>query len=530
MRLKSRLSLVLIILVAIAWAPVIQIAGWVEDSRSLPKERVGALQGNLVRARAPSSAPKAVSLLRRDQTRTIVIVIDGMEPELLSPTLTPHLASLIAGELGAATTFTNAKASMVTETNTNHASIVTGLPGGSHGIVANNLFNRSAAASQSTAKASMISSPTLFDAFAVQRPELATAVVMGKERLRDLFDCTRTSEGACGPSADNPEGVAVQHVRPNFLRGGTTNPLDVLVDPDGNAPGEPFFGATIDNFVIDQVIDLHSTAAPALTFVNLPTVDGQQHLFGSKSAQGLASVTNVDAQIGRLITWLRDAGLWEQTILMITADHSFSELDSPGDALNVGPTRVSNPVLGHATGTRVVLSETLSDPGVLAFVAHAGSASIFLREPEDGQLAAELAGRAEDIKDVFGRPAVAAAYCRRKSLTCPEIPKEWGLDTARIGEVLLTADDSHVFVVRRSDVLAVLTGHHGGPTSLPVPLIIASGGPYIRTSAVSREVTTRDIAPTIASIYGLKGPDGGLFPGFGRWSRSLNEAFAHPVR
>ncbi len=465
--------------------------------------------------------------LLEPEFNTFVIVLDGLEPELISPVITPNIWALTHGG-ASATTYTRATASMTSETNANHVGMMTGLPGALHGIVANNFFNRATNARQPMERPSLILADTLFDAIERQKPWLRTAAVMGKEKLRLLFDCTAASSGDCEPSAANPEGALVSHVRPDFLIGASTNPQGIITDPHHHAPAEPASGSgiTLDHAIMDQLIELHRTEDPDFTLVNLGQIDALQHAGGAKGPLGLTAVTNADVQIGRLIESLKTAGKWQHSIVILTADHSFSDLDGVGDAAGNDDVRASNPIAGHATGSRVVLTESFTDPGIAEMVAHGGSASIYLDDPSDAALASSLAARARQMTDALGRKSVAAAYCRLASDGCPKIPAAWGLDTARIGEVLLTADDEHVFLRTRAEASGALSGHHGGPTSLPVPLIVASGGSYVRSRVVGGPVTSRDIAPTVGWIYGITGPDGLPFPGANPWSKRLAGAFS----
>ncbi|MFA5890295.1 MAG: alkaline phosphatase family protein [Actinomycetota bacterium] len=456
---------------------------------------------------------------------TFVVVIDGLEPELVTPDLTPNLWNLSHG--GArATTFAGAKARMITETNANHTAMLTGRSPEEDGLVANNFYNRISKQKEAMERPGFIQTKTLFDAIETQKPYLRTAAVLGKEKLRLLFDCTRNSSGACGTNTDNPEGQSVSHVQPDYLLGSSTHPDQVIADPDSHAPGEPASGSgvTLDQFVMKQVIQLQQKEDPDFTFVNLGQVDAFQHLFGSHSAQGLAAVRNADLQIGLLVESLRAAGKWEHSILIATADHSFLSLDATGSAVESksGSVRVSNPVGGQVTGHRVPLDQ-LSDASVEAIVSHSGSASVYLKDPNDVAAAAAFAARALALLDSTGGRSVEAAYCRKPSGGCDPIPANWELNTPRIGEVLLTADDQHVFLASRTDSAAALTGQHGGIAAAPVPLIVASGGSYVRNRIVTDTVTTGSIAPTVAWIYGITGTDGTTpFPG-SSWSRSLDE-------
>ena len=57
------------------------------------------------------------------------------------------------------------------------------------------------------------------------------------------------------------------------------------------------------------------------TFIHLDHVDHAGHEFGHGTPEYYAAVTVADKLIGEVIVGLRSAGMWEQTILLVTADH-----------------------------------------------------------------------------------------------------------------------------------------------------------------------------------------------------------------
>jgi hypothetical protein len=217
---------------------------------------------------------------------TFVVVIDGMLPENVTATQTPNLCNLIhcpgatAPDASArATVYAEARAGMVSQTNANHTQMVTGAPGGVNGIVANTFYDRATATAGPLERPSLIRTATLFDALRAAAPELKTAAVLGKAKLRSLYDCTHDGNGTCiADATDNPEGLAVTNVRPDFLRGASETP--VLGSDD--CPAEPASGSgvALDPCIMDIVIKLAATEDPDFTFVNLGNVDALQHLNG----------------------------------------------------------------------------------------------------------------------------------------------------------------------------------------------------------------------------------------------------------
>jgi predicted AlkP superfamily pyrophosphatase or phosphodiesterase len=201
--------------------------------------------------------------------------------------------------------------------------MVTGAPGGVNGIVANTFYDRATATAGPLERPSLIRTATLFDALRAAAPELKTAAVLGKAKLRSLYDCTNDGNGTCIANAiDNPEGLAVTHVRPDFLRGASETP--VLGSDD--CPAEPASGSgvALDPCIMDIVIKLAATEDPDFTFVNLGNVDALQHVSGPGSPAALAAILDADQQIGRLVSYLKESGKWRDSVLIVTADHSFS--------------------------------------------------------------------------------------------------------------------------------------------------------------------------------------------------------------
>ena len=191
-------------------------------------------------AAANPDAPDAL-LLRQDgkpldallepRVNVFVVVIDGMLPENLTATETPNLCNLIGCPGAAApdasantTVYGAARAVMVSQTNANHTAMMTGAYGATSGIVANNAYDRTANQAIELERPELIRVDTLFDVLRRELPHLTTAAVLGKAKLRSLFDCTNAGGVCTTDLATNPEGVPVTHVRPDYLRGAVELP------------------------------------------------------------------------------------------------------------------------------------------------------------------------------------------------------------------------------------------------------------------------------------------------------------------
>lgn len=461
-----------------------------------------------------------------------VIVVDGLEPEDVTPALTPNLAGLL--DAGEARTYDGALANMITETNANHVAMVTGAYGGASGAVANGFFDQTSGEEVALERPSLNLSQTLFDVMDAHE-DLRSAVVMGKAKLRALFDCTRDEgTGECGPSDDNPEGREIDHVRPDVLAGSVElgpdfDPEEALFGHDAAAEPASGSGYTLDARVMDIVLDLEAEPDdPDFTFVNLGGVDGMQHLFGAKSPEGRVAVLEADRNIGRLVDHLQSSGEWERSVVFVTADHSFEDTGDPVGTTST-PTDVPGPDVAHAnpvtpqlTGSIIALDELLGtcDNGVPFHAAsHAGSASVYITEdgydPYDGgTLSSEAEACLAELHDrALERDGVTGAFYRDEGSDDP-MPDDWNLSgSPRIGELVLTADADHAFVPTRAAADSVVSGTHGGPGARPIPFLVASGSTHLN-AGTDAETTAEPVhaAPTVAWLLGIAEPEDTAVP------------------
>lgn len=485
--------------------------------------------------------PSKTALLERQDGRvqnkllepvfnTFVISIDGLRPEYLP--MMPTVTSLLDGECvpggACATSYEQARGSMVSETNGNHVAMMTGAYGERSGILANEMWDRAAASAQDTDVPSLNLAETLFDAVERQKPWLTTASVMGKGKLRSLFDCTRNDAGECAATDANPERQPVEHVRPDFVAGATTSPSD----PELDCPAEPGSGSdyATNSCTMDAAIALLGQEDPDFSFINLPQVDAFSHLFGPNSRQAQEAVTDADSQIAKLVAALKASGKWQHSVLMITADHNFGDTDDPAN--------------------KIFLDSIFDGAGPAPFeiVSHGGSASVFLTEvkPDATTLTQDQQKTLQEIrKRAMETEGISEALYRLPNPldggagnTIDEVHPDWRLGgTARVGELLLTGADEYQLAATLVDDDSAIPGHHGHPSDRHIPFIIASGGTYVKdqtiapsgevdeaddTGALPEQAENVDIAPTIAWLLGIKAPRDNQ-------GRILKEAFVeHP--
>ncbi len=492
-------------------------------------------------ARLLNGKPSENALLKRQDGRvlnallepvynTFVVVVDGLRPEDVTPELMPNLHALLDEECApggvCATEYEEARAMMVSETNGNHVAMMTGAYADHSGILANDTFDRTAGAEIALDSPALLLTDTLFDLVEQQAPWLRTAGVFGKDKLRSLFDCTRTEAGECGPSTANPEGLTVDHVAPDVLAGSSSSSLD----PDLDCPAEPGTGSgySTNACTMDLVLSLLGRTDPDLTFINLPQVDAFSHLFGAGSTQAQSGVTSADTEIGRLVDKLRTSGRWQRSTVIVTADHNFGDTANPSSTI-----RLDQALAG-------------AGPSPFEIVSYGGSASVYLMDlaNTDGPLSADQQATLKALRDAaLATTGVTEALYRLPNETdggdantLGEVHPDWHLSTPRAGELFITGEETVAFATGQQDSSQLILGEHGHPTDRHIPFFVMSGGTYVKdgviagagedetddTASQPTQAENVDIAHTIAWLLGLKQPPDGQ-------GRVLREAFVrHP--
>lgn len=84
----------------------------------------------------------------------------------------------------------------------------------------------------------------------------------------------------------------------------------------------------------DMAVDYIKSAKPELMAVIFDQPDHFGHENGWSSPQYFESVHHMDCEIGRIIQALKDAGIWEQTTIIVTADHGGIKKSHGGITLN----------------------------------------------------------------------------------------------------------------------------------------------------------------------------------------------------
>jgi predicted AlkP superfamily pyrophosphatase or phosphodiesterase len=201
----------------------------------------------------------------------VILGFDGLSPNGIQNAKTPVFHDLM--RRGAYTL--HARGVIPTVSSPNWASMIMGAGPAEHGVTSNEWApDKFEIAPICTGDGGIF--PTIFGLMRRQRP----AAVMGV--FHDWEGFARLLEGKA---------------------------VDVL--EHGNGPDE----------TMDMAIAFVKQRKPAFTFVHCDHVDGAGHKFGHGTPEYYAAVEKADTLTGKMLEALREAGIADQTIVLVTADH-----------------------------------------------------------------------------------------------------------------------------------------------------------------------------------------------------------------
>ncbi len=239
---------------------------------------------------------------------TVVVMVDGLDPEYLEGNSMPRLM-----ELGRDGFMVEGRAMMPTVTNVNNVSLVTACYPEDHGITSNYWFNRQDASEHYMESAEFLEQATMF-----QRAEqlgLRSLLVTAKDKLRRLL-CVGTSLSI---SAEQPPQWVAQAV--------------------GEPP--PIYSLEVNQWVIDAA--RYILGQESYDLVYLATTDYAMHTYAPDEPESAKHQAMLDAAIGRLVDSLPTVQI------MLTADHGMSSktrmIDLPSELARYGVRAQAVPII-----------------------------------------------------------------------------------------------------------------------------------------------------------------------------------------
>jgi arylsulfatase A-like enzyme len=249
-----------------------------------------------------------------------------------------------------------------------------------------------------------------------------------------------------------------------------------------------------DTWAIDLAIKVFERERPEIMLINLPYTDEAGHATGGITAPEFMGqvVSNVDYQIGRLINAYMKAGIYDETLFVITSDHGMTPTSR-----NISQATINSIIMQSGTQGTEQNEFYLNDPSKSADVAeNIAKASI---------------------------PGIYGAYYRKKNSDGTYVYLPSPTTTKNITEEL---NKSYLYLTstyaseKSPDVLLVIAenwrqdykvsgttfkGSHDTVTWLNqhIPLIIS--GPGVKRGIVlDSPARLVDIAPTILALMGIE--------------------------
>jgi len=201
----------------------------------------------------------------------IIIGVDAMSPNGIINADTPVMDELMAN--GSYTL--NARGVLPTSSSTNWASMVSGAGPEQHGITSNG-WERDEHTLPAVIQGEERIFPTIFSVARKQRPEIEMGAIytwggFGRLIERSVLDYDTTQNN--------------------------------------------------DELTVQKAIDYIKQKTPDFLFIHLDEVDHVGHSLGHKTSHFYDAVAHVDLQIGQIIQSTKDAGIYDKTTFIISADH-----------------------------------------------------------------------------------------------------------------------------------------------------------------------------------------------------------------
>lgn len=385
-----------------------------------------------------SNEPVSTELGQSDNV--VILVFDALASSYMSQMGANSNLAKIARD-GAACL--DARCVYPSHTLTNHATIMTGVSSGVHGIIGNVRLAEDGITSIKSKEPEMIQSQTLFELAKAQG--LETAVVSGKNNLVTMFskDCDV----------------------------GTSNvvPLDYLPEApilDDAQTNEDYYEMNLElaDWVFESLYTVLEKESPNLTLVNVQSTDYIGHRFGPESKEMKTCLKRVDKALGKLYDKMEKSGMLENTTLIIVADHGMTESDS---AINLNVLTMMNfPEAAAAIDGRTgyIWLNGTNEADVVSFFA-----------------------------DMEG---VASIFSTRSDMAI-------GLGVATMDgpDLILNTEPGYVFLPQ--PMIDEYHGQHGSPdaSDMTIPMIMVGGG--IPAGAGIESTDLRAIAPLVCKLLGI---------------------------
>ncbi len=421
----------------------------------------------------PSAAQPEEEPPDRAEQRHLLIVLDGLRPDYVTPDLMPNLHAL--GERGVV--FGDHHAVYPTVTRVNAASISTGAYPETHGLMGNAVFFPAVEPTRfmsTSERANLLRIEEVEDGGLLTAPTLAERLQSAGLRL------LVASAGSSGSS------YLLNH---RIAGGGIIHYEYALPEALGQAVQErlgPPPPAAMPNrdrnrYIVDAFLEVGlGHVDPAVTVLWLSDPDTTAHANGIGHPTSVAALRAVDEEIGRIQDGLRAAGQFEAFNLWVTSDHGFSTHTGAVDL-----DALLAPFAGELPD---------GSPRIVA-----GSGAIYVRDGDTGTVAriVEALQASERVGAIFTRDA--------------QVPGTLAFDAARwnharsaavlYSPAWTAAENEYGY---RGTSASGGTAGHGSASPFDIHNTLIAAGPALQPGIeVELPTSNVDFAPTFLYLLGL---------------------------
>jgi arylsulfatase A-like enzyme len=436
------------------------------------------LRAWLLAATAIAAVPLIASTQGPAPARHLLIVVDGLRPDYVTPEVMPNLSAL--GRRGVV--FARHHAVYPTVTRVNAASISTGAYPEGHGLLGNTVFFPSVDAARfldTSDRASLMK-------IAAAERQLLTAPTMGEllqASGRKMLVVSSASDGSALLNNHTVAGGAILH--PQF-----TLPESLAAEMKVIGPVPKGDAGALDRYAVDAFLTVGLKQDPSVTVLWLGALDATAHVRGIGAADTQAILRQVDTQIGRIEAAFKDAGLYERYNIWVTSDHGFSTYTGGIDvAAIVSPFAAKLPD---------------GSPKIVA-----GGGAIYVRDGDQGVITA-IVGKlqaTQGVGAIFTRVAQPGSLSGGVPGTLSFEAIRWSHE--RAAQILFSPDwsdaaNAHGF---RGRTASTGIAGHGSSSPWDIHNTLIAAGPDLKQGLTLQSPSANtDFAPTFLRLFGIRAP------------------------
>ena len=408
--------------------------------------------------------------------RHLLIVVDGLRPDYVTPEVMPNLHAL--GQRGVV--FTRHHSVYPTVTRVNASSISTGSYPETHGLLGNSVFFPQLNAARfldTSDRANLVDINQATDGKLLTAPTLAESLQASGQRLLSV------SSGSSGSSFllnHRVAGGAILHFEYALPETLQQEVIEKLGPP-------PVDGAPdLDQRAVDEFLQIGLPKIdPTVTIMWLSDLDTSAHAKGIGSEPAVTVLRSVDRRIKQLEDGLKAAGLFDSYNIWVTSDHGFSTHTGAADIQAIiKPHLVSRP------------------DGAPSIIANGGA--IYVRDHDDAVVSAITA-------TLQHTPGVGVIFTRGAGGSLDgRLPGTLSFDAARWGheraaDILYSPDwtDGRNANGFPGTVASGGVAGHGSSSPFDIHNTLIAAGPDLK-GGLSIDVPSGnvDFAPTFLSLLG----------------------------